>query len=299
MKIITCSIILIVLVGQSSTLEPDQLTFFLELFLKSVSKKDTLIPSANISIPKNLQDIIICDLNLTQVYVYGFETFKYKEKVYKLGTDRKSFTRNSISVNTTLDKLGLEAEYVLDMSLLDAIPLYGNGKFRLEVAKVGLDINLNLYDKMTFILVQNVSVEDFDLRLSLRDSSNSEITGFWGNVKVSALLTNVINIVEPFVCMWYDYERECLDCVISKLAQFVINKLMLKANTTEDFIKCECLGDLSFLTKLHLPSLVESWETEDYGYIKHHLIKNPDVKKVYNKMYKIVSKILVETFEEM
>ncbi|XP_028135093.2 uncharacterized protein LOC114330000 [Diabrotica virgifera virgifera] len=295
MKLITCSIILPLIVGQSSALIPGLLKGILDLLLGSVSSKTILIPSADISIPKNLQDIIIGDLNLTQFHVYGLDTFKYKDDVYKLDTDRKSFTRNRISVNTTLDKLGLETEYVLDMSLLDAVPLYGNGRFRLEVTKVGLDINLNLYDKF----VQNMSVEDFDFRFSLRDSSNSEITGFWSNVKVSALLTNVINIVEPFVCMWYDYERECLDCVISKLAQFVINKLVLKAITNEDFIKCECLGDLSFLTKLHLPSLVESWETEDYGYIKYHLIKNPDVKKVYNKMYKIVSKIVVETFEEM
>ncbi|XP_072393699.1 uncharacterized protein [Diabrotica undecimpunctata] len=295
MKLIICSIIFVILVGQSSALLPDMLKIGLEAFLSTVSSIKILIPSANFSIPENLQDIIIGDLNLIQFNVYGLDTFKYKDDVYTLSTDRKLFTRNRISANTTLDKVGFETEYVLDMSLLDAVPLYGKGKFRLEITKVELDLNLNLYDKFA----KNISVEDFDFRFSLRDSSNSELTGFWNNVQVSALITNVMNIVEPFVCMWYDYERECLDCVISKLAQFAINTLVLKANTDEDFIKCECLGDLSFLTKIHMPSLVESWETGDYSYIKHQLIKNPDVKKVYNKMYNIVSKIVVEKFEEM
>ncbi|XP_072393700.1 uncharacterized protein [Diabrotica undecimpunctata] len=238
MKLIICSIIFVILVGQSSALLPDMLKIGLEAFLSTVSSIKILIPSANFSIPENLQDIIIGDLNLIQFNVYGLDTFKYKDDVYTLSTDRKLFTRNRISANTTLDKVGFETEYVLDMSLLDAVPLYGKGKFRLEITKVELDLNLNLYDKFA----KNISVEDFDFRFSLRDSSNSELTGFWNNVQVSALITNVMNIVEPFVCMWYDYERECLDCVISKLAQFAINTLVLKANTDEDFIKCECLG---------------------------------------------------------
>uniref|UniRef100_A0A6P7FQ62 Uncharacterized protein LOC114329996 n=1 Tax=Diabrotica virgifera virgifera TaxID=50390 RepID=A0A6P7FQ62_DIAVI len=280
-KLVLCSFSLLILVSQSATLQPAMLMALLEMLLKGLKDTQILIPSANISIPKNLQDRITGDLNLTQIHVHGLDTLNYYIKVNKLPTDRELFTRNGISINTTFDTLGLETEYILNMDLVDIVPLYGNGTFRLGFTKLALDIDVNLYDKF----LKNMSMEDLNIRFYLRHSSDSEITGFWNNVKVSTLITNIINIVEPVGCMWYDYERECLDCVLSNLSQFLINNYIFKSNTTEDFIKCECLDELSFLRKIHIPSLVESWETGDYSYIKHQLLDNDEVENIYNKIY--------------
>lgn len=59
------------------------------------------------------------------------------------------------------------------------------------------------------------------------------------------MTTSIMNIVEQFVCMWFDYNAECLDCIASPVIARVIDKVLDSFHGDRDRgpikFDCDCL----------------------------------------------------------
>lgn len=52
------------------------------------------------------------------------------------------------------------------------------------------------------------------------------ITGAFGHPEASDIITSIMNFVEQLICMWFDYNAECLDCIVSPIIERIVNKLL-------------------------------------------------------------------------
>lgn len=72
-----------------------------------------------------------------------------------------------------------------------------------------------------------------------------------------------MNIVERIVCMWFDYNNECLDCIVSPFIQREINQILYEMNgrnVTQPPIKidCDCLKvtSIAFIIKFKVTCFI-------------------------------------------
>ncbi|KAJ8918371.1 hypothetical protein NQ315_008065 [Exocentrus adspersus] len=200
----------------------------------------TLLEDSTISIPESIKNISIGTIHLKSTQISGFETLTIVKIAAKDVDSTENTTKTNLCVSLLIDKIAFSTNYNADVGIIDEIPLYGLGDVKLAASDVDFSLCLNINIDEDF---SDLSVDGLTLNLRLHDSPSS-ITGFWKSNEASDLVTAIINILEKFVCMWLDYEKDCFSCIISPVIQYVINSILPNNIDNKLDIKCSCLEEM-------------------------------------------------------
>ncbi|KAG5877390.1 hypothetical protein JTB14_028001 [Gonioctena quinquepunctata] len=213
----------------------------LKIILNDIKRMGDTILSKNlpIEIPKELEELMLGSLNLKNVTLHGLGGLQFKSKATNIKIDDENVSKTNVVFNLDFNQIGLLTNYIADIGILDELPIYGDGVINLAVSKVSVGVNVSITTKSLFSLKK---IEDLNIQLSFRDAP-ANITGIWKNDDASYFASELVTILEKLFCMWYNYEKDCIDCVLSNILEFVINLFLAFQKGNILTIKCECLKD--------------------------------------------------------
>ncbi|CAG9858337.1 unnamed protein product [Phyllotreta striolata] len=203
-----------------------------------------IFKNLHIKTPGILDDVIMGAIGVRNVTLYGLSTLEYSDAVDvdKEMENNVAIKIYNIDVNATLEKIGLHTVYELDLNLLNELPLYGKGDIQLEVRNVDIKTNATFNDR------NGLKLQDLDFDLTFRSSNESYVTGFWHNSNVSQFITKILNKIERYIAMLYNYHKECFKCIIKQIIKIIINHKLTKEKLT--YSRCKCLEGSAFIDKL-------------------------------------------------
>ncbi|CAG9858339.1 unnamed protein product [Phyllotreta striolata] len=248
------------------------------LFKIKSMKQLTINNELLINVPKILEEYGVGYAKFNNLTIYGFDTMAYDFDPVDL-PDEGDFTVNNIPVNLSFAEIGVRSKYYVDMGILDTIPVYGEGDFRLGFNETNVFINLTMSDQYA----QNISIRDFDLKFVMRDSNQNYIRNFWKNEVVSNFLSSLINDIEPLFCAWYDYNSECIDCILSRIIQKIADQVLYPGKHSH--IKCRCLNEVTDEMQNILDGFLQALDSNTLQMWIKDTLKKPQTVKVARKIY--------------
>ncbi|VEN52542.1 unnamed protein product [Callosobruchus maculatus] len=213
-----------------------------------------LIPDVKFRFPDAVKDLAAGTLELKDVRLHGFKD-AVKTLIATDGSDQKYSIQN-VKIYFDVPQVSLEMQYDADLGFVDEIPIYGTGNIRLEISKLLLHLTTEVSISKTEWL-KDTTVESLKLDFGFRHSSKSEITNFWRNDTASKFLSTVINILIELFSMWFNYERECINCIASEAIMKIANKILHPDKDIDPKFTCECLKDI-FKGKYKLEDTIET-----------------------------------------
>nr|CAI5865969.1 unnamed protein product [Callosobruchus analis] len=201
-----------------------------------------LIPDVKLEFPKAVKYLAAGSLELKNVRLHGFKD-AVKTLTAKEGAEKTGYSVQDLEIDFNVPEVSLQMQYDADLGFVDEIPIYGTGNIRLDITKLLVNFKTEVSISKTEWL-KDTTVESLNLDIGFRHSSKSEITDFWRNETASKFLSTAINILLELFSMWFNYERECINCIVSEAAIKIANKILHPNKDIDPKFDCECLKDL-------------------------------------------------------
>nr|XP_023030064.1 uncharacterized protein LOC111517989 [Leptinotarsa decemlineata] len=211
----------------------------------------------------------------------------FTTEVKDVAIEDPKFSKVNVSLALTLDKLGLDTGYDVDIGILNELPIYGVGKIKLGISRVRVEMNVMLNLKSD---LSKKNISDLNLQIAFYDTP-AEITGFWKNSRASQFLTGIINILEKLFCMWFTYEKDCGNCVLAKLIEFGINQY-LDPKEVNLVVDCDCLKNNKYNLKNVLENIGNSYVHGGSEAVNKYLASE-EVYNILLDLYQNISAIIV------
>ncbi|CAH1989813.1 unnamed protein product [Acanthoscelides obtectus] len=284
-----------------SNVDADFITVAVNIILSIVTRNMErreyveLIPKYRYEFPKEIAVLAAGSLELKNIRLYGLKE-AHKVMAAKDGAkDNSTHYVENVGIYLNVPEIFLELEYDADLGFVDEVPIYGTGNIRLQLSKLLLNLTTEVsINKQQ--LWKDITVEDLTLDFGFRHSSKSQITNFWRNKTVSGILSTTINILVELFSMWFNYEKECINCIVGESIQKAANEILHPKNEVDSRFDCECLRDL-FKGKYKLEKTVETLITgynsnQSFVELVSKIGQDGNVKRLYNAGTDEILKVL-------
>ncbi|KAJ8951077.1 hypothetical protein NQ318_003775 [Aromia moschata] len=236
-------------------------------------QKEVSLPEISWNLSETIEsELVLGTVQLTDLIITGFETLE--SQIENIESTEDENGDNNICVYVPLDYLELRTDYDADVGIADEIPLYGEGSFSQKIE----DIKFNI---CTFVSFANGYVDDVKVTIQYRHNP-ANLTGWWKNERSNAFVLQFLNVFNLMFAMWNAYEPDRTSCLISPIAQYILNNNMEYENNTLSF-DIECIKGVLADNGIDLNEIrsVEKYLFTAMSTYGHHLLDSSFEENAY------------------
>ncbi|XP_060518212.1 uncharacterized protein LOC132697001 [Cylas formicarius] len=166
---------------------------------------------------------------------------------------------NACIYSLPVDYFNVDMEYVADIGINNAIPIYGSGDITMDIKNIELS--------MCWILTNDKDyINDIDIDIVFRHGPMS-LSGFFNNHLLDQPISNVLTTAYRFFAMWASYEPTCSKCVLNPLVKFLANYIIYRVEDDKLEVDCTCAKEILVDLKKHLLATEEITKDTISNYI--------------------------------